>query len=111
MDVDGLGGKSCSVGRVLDDAIFEIDNTSGIRVGSVPPTGEAIEEVNSGTGGVVGAGPASLNPNFLKVSTPSPTLGTSHLRVRVRWYTVAVANTAARRNSLYRRKRNIATID
>ena len=104
--MDGLGGKSC----VLDDVVFEVDNTSGIRVGSAPPTGKVVEEVNSGTGSDVGAGPASLNPNFLKASTPSSTPGTSQLRVRVRWYTVAVANIAARRNSLYRRKRNIATI-
>jgi hypothetical protein len=109
--VDGLGGKSCSVGSVLDDAVFEIDNASGIRVKSAPPIGEAVKEVNSGTGLDVGAGPASLNPNFLKASTPSPTVGTSQSRARVRWYMVAVANTAARRNSLRRYKRNIATID
>jgi len=108
--VDGLGEKSCSVGPVLDDAVFEIDNASGIRVGSAPPTGKAVKEVNSGTGLDVGAGPASLNPNFLKASAPSPTRGTSQLRARVRWYTVAVANTATRRNSLLRYKRNIATI-
>lgn len=106
-----LGEKSCIVGPVLDDVVFEIDNASGIRVGSVPPTGKAVKEANSDAGLDVGAGPASLNPNFLKASTPSPALGTSQLWARVRWYTVAVANTAARRNSLRRYKRNIATID
>ena len=109
--MDGLGEKSCSVGPVLDDVVFEVDNASGIGVGSVPPTGKAVKEVNSGVGLDVGAGPASLNPNFLKASTPSPARGTSQLRACVRWYTVAVANIAARRNSLRRYKRNIATID
>jgi hypothetical protein len=103
--VDELGEKSCGGGDALGDGVFEVDNTSGTRVESAPATGKVVEEVNSD----VGAGPASLNPNFLKASTPSPTLGTSQLRARVRWYTVAVANTAARRNSLYRRKRNIVT--
>jgi hypothetical protein len=107
--VDELGEKSCGGGDALGDGVFEVDNTSGTRVESAPATGKVVEEVNGGSGSNVGAGPASLNPNFLKASTPSPTLGTSQLRARVRWYTVAVANTAARRNSLYRRKRNIVT--
>jgi hypothetical protein len=107
--VDRLGEESCDVGGALDEEVFEIDNTAGIRVESAPPTGNVVEEVNSGSGSDVGAGPASLNPNFLNASTPSSTPGTSQLRVRVRWYTVAVANTAARRNNLYRRKRNMAT--
>ena len=101
--MDGLEERSCGAGGALDDVVFKIDNTAGIGVGSAPPTGKVVEEVNSGSGSDVGAGPTSLNPNFLKASTPSPTLGTSQLRVRVRWYTVAVANTVARRNNLYRR--------
>jgi hypothetical protein len=98
--VDGLGERSVTVGGVLDEAIFEVDNVLGSHVGFVASKGEEVKDVCTGPRLDVGAGPASLNPNFLNASTPSPALGTSQLRTRVRWYKVAAANTATKRNSL-----------
>ena len=80
-----LGDRSTAVGRVIDEAVFDVSRSSDGGVGFSGPIDEALEEENSRTGkGVVVIGPASLNPNFLNASTPSPTLGTSQTRTRVR---------------------------
>ena len=95
-----LGNRSTAVGRVIDEAVFDVGSSPGSGVGFPGPIDKALEEENSRTGrGVVAIGPASLNPNFLNASTPSPTLGTSQTRTRVRWYVVPAAKTAARRNN------------
>lgn len=81
--VDRVGNRSTAVGRVLDDAVFEVEDVPGNGVGIGALIREAVEEGNTRAGRDVVAGPTSLTPNFRNACAPSPTVATSQVRTRV----------------------------
>jgi hypothetical protein len=81
--VDRVGDRSTAASRVLDDAVFEVEDVLGNGVGLGALVREAVEEGNTSAGRDVVAGPTSLNPNFRNACAPSPTVGASQVRTRV----------------------------
>ena len=80
--VGRVGNRSTAAGRVLDDAVFEVEDVAGNGVGLGALIGEAVEG-NRSAGRDVVAGPTSLNPNFRNACAPSPTVAASQVRTRV----------------------------